>query len=123
MRAAGAGLLNGRRTGPRRRLRPLSSVRLGVNVSGYGLREASRRLAGPQKLKPGLDVRIGGVQLSGSLVRVQSVVDLIVARLVLEAFVSSVVRARVANQTYQSTQVIPNLRYVRVQAYRSGVCV
>lgn len=121
MRAAGPILLHWRRTSPRRRLWSLSSIGLGVNVGRHSLRETSRGLTSPQKLKSGFDVRVGRIQLSSSLVRVQSIVNLIIARLVLEGFVSSVVLVGAANQTYQSAQVIPNLRYVRVQAYRAGI--
>lgn len=71
---------------------PVGLVSLGMDVGR--LRGAGRRSAvastGSQQLKPGLDVRVSGVELGGALVRIEGVGDLVVARLVLHSLSASV---------------------------------
>lgn len=88
-----------------------------------------------QKLKPSLDMRVGRIQLGGSLVSIEGIVYLVVARFILKQ--QSAERSqddkdtrshpryggRKAGQTYQSTKVVPDLRDEGVQANRTGVRV
>ena len=63
-----------------------SLVLLGVDILRHGsrvLRRHARPLVVPQQLQPGLDVLIARVEVGCALVRIQGVVGLIVARLVL----------------------------------------
>ena len=61
------------------------------------------------------------VEVSGSCVRVQSVTCLVVARFILRVVSSGTNRESIKQQTYQSSQVVPDLGYVWVQSDRTGV--
>lgn len=84
-----------------RSLWALSLVRLRMDVSRSGSRSArynAVRLASTKELQSSLDVRVLRVQLSSSLISIESVCDLVVATLV------------------QSTEIIPYFGDVWVQA-------
>jgi hypothetical protein len=77
---------------------------LRLRSRGVVLLSRARQLA-LEKLQTSLDVDVGWVEISGPTVRIESVGDLVVARLV------------------QGTQIIPDLRDVWVQANRTRVSV
>lgn len=76
-------LLRGR--APRRRCRARcgSSWLVSIGVDVRGLRGTGGGATTAQQLQPRLDVRVTGVELRRPLVRIQGVVDLIVARFIL----------------------------------------
>lgn len=102
-----------------------SLVRLGVNIlrrRRRGLELHTRALTTSQELQPRLDVLVGGIQLCGALVGIESIVGLVVARLVLK-LINCAPAFGVVIMTYQCSEVIPHLRDVRVEADRTGVRV
>lgn len=66
---------------------------------------------------------VAGVQLVRALVRIERIADLVVARLILQVRLAMFRRGSRAREdgAYQSTKVVPDLRNVRVEAYRAGV--
>lgn len=108
------GLLGtGSRVGPLRTWWPDGSlvlVCLGMDISWHRSRTGAVSLAVTKKLQPGLDVRIGRVQLGRSLIGIQCIINLVIAALILKrmsAVCTAQVLALVA--TYQSAKVIPDL--------------
>jgi hypothetical protein len=77
---------------------------LRLRSRGVVLLSRARQLA-LEKLQTGLNVDVGWVEIGGSAVRIKSIGNLVVARLV------------------QGTQIIPDLRDVWVQANRTRVSV
>lgn len=72
-----------------------------------------------KKLEASFDVWVTWIQLRCPLVGVQGISDLVVARLVLHAeLVISYTyeKSRLSLKTYQSAEIVPDLRNVRVQA-------
>lgn len=72
-----------------------------------------------KKLEASFDVRVTWIQFCRPLVGVQGISDLVVARLVLHtALVTSYTykKSRYSLKTYQSAEIVPDLRNVRVQA-------
>lgn len=67
-------------------------VCLGMDISWHGSRTSAVSLAVAEKLQPGLDVRVGRIQLGSSLVRIQCIINLVVAALILEECQRSVGR-------------------------------
>lgn len=68
---------------PRRSNCALKLVSLGVDIGRHGSRACAIGLAVPQELQPRLDVGVGRIQLSRSLIGIQSIIDLVIAALVL----------------------------------------
>lgn len=92
-------------------------MRLRVDISGHWCLpgRGAVGLSVPEQLQPCLDVRVVGVQFRSALVRVESIGNLIVARLIL-VIVALVSKGKVsgtrcrAQATYESTQIIPDFR-------------
>jgi hypothetical protein len=74
----------------------MNILRLGSRSIGWLLTSSARRQLALQKLQTSLDVNIAGIEVCGASVGIQGIGDLVVARLV------------------QSTQIVPNLRNVRI---------
>lgn len=59
-------------------------VCLGMDISWHRSRTGAVSLAVAEKLQSGLDVRVRRIQLGGSLIGIQRIVNLVVAALILE---------------------------------------
>lgn len=68
-----------------------------MDISWHGSRTGAVSLAIAEELQPGLDVRIGRIQLGRSLIGIQCIINLVVTALI------------------QSAEVVPNLGDERVQ--------
>lgn len=81
-----------------------------MDISWHRSRTGAVSLAVTKKLQPGLDVRIGRVQLGRSLIGIQCIINLVIAALILKRM-SAVCTAQVVGlvATYQSAKVIPDL--------------
>lgn len=99
-------------------------IRLRMDISGHGSSTSAISLAVTKKLQPGLDVRVGGIQLGRSLIGIQSIIDLVVAALILERK-STVCTMQVEGivATHKSPEVIPDLRNEGVQANGPAVSI
>lgn len=80
-------------------------VCLRVDVGRHRRSTSTIGLSISQKLKPCLDMRVAGVQLSGALIGVQSIIDLVVAALV------------------ECAEIIPYFGDERVQTNRPRICI
>lgn len=101
-------------------------VCIGVHILRNRRRGVHRghALSASEKLQACLDVDIAGIQLVRALVRIERIADLIVARLVLQVWVSNVpneISVTREHGAYKSAKVVPDLGNVRVEAYRAGV--
>lgn len=79
-----------------------------MNILWWGRRvlvRDPRGLSISKQLKASFDVRVSGIKLCGSLIRIKSIVDLVVARFI------------------QCTQIVPDLRNIWVQADSPTVCI
>lgn len=54
-----------------------------MDISWHGSRTGTVSLAVAEKLQPGLDVRIGRIQLGSSLIGIQCIINLVIAALIL----------------------------------------
>ena len=63
------------------------------------------------------------IKIGGTLVCVERIGGLVIARLVLEHVSECFAEARVERPTHQCTKVVPDLRYIWVQTDCSGVCI
>jgi hypothetical protein len=80
-------------------------------------------LAVLQELQASFDMHVRRVKISSTLVCVERIGCLVIARLVLEHVSGCFAEARAEKQTYQCTKVVPDLRYIWVQTDCSGVCI
>ena len=98
-------------------------VLLRMNVLRHGsgmLTRHARCLATAQDLQTSLDVYVARIEVGGSLVCIEGIGGLVVARFVLSMV--SVVRCCLAS-TYQGAQVVPHFGNVRIQTDGFGVGV
>ena len=89
-----------------------------MDISRRGSRLRSVGLATTKQLEASLDVRVAGIQFSSPLVSIQSIICLVVARLILRERVRLLMHnggglydpfgGGGGGATYQSTEIIPN---------------